>query len=111
MRSHKRKALSYSRPDLQKLVKRDSNIACRKGRANKIGGDRVRKKTKGPRRSEGLRIKPGDVLLSHTLARAVPSGLRSLTAVFGMGTGGSSSLGSPRNWRHPRAEVALWTEY
>src|SRR3982750_1576815 len=49
-----------------------------------------------------LNYKPGDVLLSHTLARAVPSGLRSLTAVFGMGTGGSSSLGSPRNWGQPR---------
>jgi hypothetical protein len=47
-----------------------------------------------------LRIKPGDVLLSHTLARAVPSGLRGLTTVFGMGTGGSLSLWSPRNWRH-----------
>src|SRR5579871_5829381 len=42
---------------------------------------------------------PGDFLLSHTLARAVPSGLRGLTTVFGMGTGGSLSLRSPRNWR------------
>src|ERR1035437_1401001 len=41
--------------------------------------------------------KPGDFLLSHTLARAVPSGLRGLTAVFGMGTGGSLSLWSPRS--------------
>ena len=40
---------------------------------------------------------PGSDLLSHTVARAVPSGLRSLTTVFGMGTGGSSSLRSPRN--------------
>jgi hypothetical protein len=38
----------------------------------------------------------GDVLLSHTLARAVPSGLRGLTSVFGMGTGGTPSLGSPK---------------
>ena len=45
-----------------------------------------------------MQIKPGDVLLSHTLAHAVPLGLRSLTTVFGMGTGGSSSLRSPRNW-------------
>ena len=38
----------------------------------------------------------GDFLLSHTLARAVPSGLRGLTAVFGMGTGVTPSLGSPK---------------
>ncbi len=38
----------------------------------------------------------GNVLLSHTLARAVPSGLRGLTSVFGMGTGGSLSLQSPK---------------
>ncbi len=40
--------------------------------------------------------KPGDFLLSHTVACAVPSGLRGLTSVFGMGTGGSLSLRSPR---------------
>ena len=34
--------------------------------------------------------KPGNVLLSHTVARAVPSALGSLTSVFGMGTGVSS---------------------
>ena len=38
----------------------------------------------------------GDFLLSHTLAHAVPSGLRGLTAVFGMGTGGTPSLRSPK---------------
>lgn len=32
-------------------------------------------------------INLGDVLLSHPLAQAVPSGLRSLTTVFGMGNG------------------------
>ena len=31
--------------------------------------------------------KPGSVLLSHTLSGAVPSALRCLTSVFGMGTG------------------------
>ena len=30
---------------------------------------------------------PGGDLLSHTAARAVPSALRGLTSVFGMGTG------------------------
>ena len=39
----------------------------------------------------------GDVLLSHTLARAVPSGLQGLTAVFGMGTGGTPALQSPKS--------------
>jgi hypothetical protein len=39
----------------------------------------------------------GNVLLSHTLARAVPSGLQGLTAVFGMGTGGTPALQSPKS--------------
>gem|GEM_PF-2059185 len=34
---------------------------------------------------------PGSVLLSHTASRAVPSALKSLTSVFEMGTGVSSS--------------------
>jgi hypothetical protein len=38
----------------------------------------------------------GDVLLSHAVASAVPSGLRGLTAVFGMGTGVTPSLQSPK---------------
>src|ERR1700694_3688139 len=44
-----------------------------------------------------LRIIPGDDLLSHTLARAVPLALGGLTAVFGMGTGVSPPLQSPEN--------------
>jgi hypothetical protein len=43
-----------------------------------------------------IRFKPGGFLVSHTLARAVQSGLRGLTSVFGMGTGGTLSLWSPR---------------
>ena len=38
---------------------------------------------------------PGDVLLSHAVTREVPSGLKGLTAVFGMGTGVAPSLRSP----------------
>ncbi len=34
-----------------------------------------------------FRGKAGNGLLSHPLSRAVPSALRGLTAVFGMGTG------------------------
>jgi len=37
-------------------------------------------------------FKPGSVLLSHTVTHAVPSAMRSLTSVFGMGTGVASSL-------------------
>jgi len=35
---------------------------------------------------------PGSVLLSHTVTRAVPSAMRDLTSVFGMGTGVALSL-------------------
>ena len=39
----------------------------------------------------------GNVLLSHTAARAVPSAQQSLTSVFGMGTGVTSALSSPES--------------
>jgi hypothetical protein len=35
---------------------------------------------------------PGSVLLSHRVAPTVPSALKSLTSVFGMGTGVTSSV-------------------
>src|SRR6478736_576641 len=38
----------------------------------------------------------GDVLLSHAVARAVPSALRGLAFGFGMGPGVSLSLWSPK---------------
>ena len=38
---------------------------------------------------------PGDDLLSHSVARAVPSALEVLTTVFGMGTGVAPPLESP----------------
>lgn len=41
---------------------------------------------------KGFAKKIGGDLLSHIVAHAVPSALKSLTSVFGMGTGGSSSL-------------------
>ena len=40
----------------------------------------------------------GNVLLSHTVAHAVPSALKGLTSVFGMGTGVSPSPWSPKNF-------------
>jgi hypothetical protein len=51
---------------------------------------------KGPATGwRGPRQKTGGDLLSHTVSRAVPSALRGLTAVFGMGTGVSLSLKPP----------------
>ena len=50
-------------------------------------------KEKGPRVfPEGLSYYPGGVLLSHAVTRAVSSAMWSLTAVFGMGTGVTSTL-------------------
>jgi hypothetical protein len=40
-----------------------------------------------------LKIIAGDHLISHTVARAVPSAQRGLTSVFGMGTGDPSQYG------------------
>ena len=40
---------------------------------------------------------PGGFLLSHTVARAVPSAPRGLTSVFGMGTGVTLSTQPPEN--------------
>jgi hypothetical protein len=39
----------------------------------------------------------GSYLLSHTVARAVPSAQEGLTSVFGMGTGGSPPIQPPEN--------------
>ena len=50
---------------------------------------------KSPPFPAGFSLYPGNVLLSHALPHAVPSGLRGLTSVFGMGTGVSPSLQSP----------------
>ena len=43
----------------------------------------------------GIKDSGGD-LLSHAVSHAVPSALKSLTSVFGMGTGVSSSLLPPK---------------
>src|SRR5437762_12245164 len=40
---------------------------------------------------------PGGFLLSHAVARAVPSAPRGLTSVFGMGTGVALSTQPPEN--------------
>src|SRR5712691_7448562 len=59
---------------------------------------------KAPTFRPGLLFNLGNVLLSHTLARAVPSGLKGLTSVFGMGTGGSPSLQSPKTEKEFRSQ-------
>ena len=46
-------------------------------------------------RGGGHKKKAGDVLLSHTVTRAVPSTQKSLTSEFGMGSGVASLLLSP----------------
>ena len=46
---------------------------------------------------QAFKFNLGGVLLSHTVAHAVPSALKGLTSVFGMGTGVSPSPWSPRN--------------
>jgi hypothetical protein len=48
---------------------------------------------KGPQARD--KKKPGNDLLSHSAARAVPSARAGLTSVFGMGTGVSPPLWSP----------------
>ena len=45
-------------------------------------------------------LESGDVLLSRAVPSQVPSALRGLTSVFGMGTGGSLSLLSPEIFRY-----------
>ena len=45
----------------------------------------------------GLECNPGDDLLSHIVANAVPSALEGLTSVFGMGTGVPPPLRSPES--------------
>ena len=54
-------------------------------------------KTKGPLFRGPSFVIPGGFLLSHAVAHAVPSAQRSLTSVFGMGTGITSSLLPPGN--------------
>jgi hypothetical protein len=56
----------------------------------------MNKKTRNQNMIPGFEKKFGGVLLSHPASRAVPSALKSLTSVFGMGTGVTSSLLPPK---------------
>ena len=48
--------------------------------------------------SSGFFVNPGNDLVSHAVARAVPSAQRGLTSVFGMGTGVTLSVRSPEKF-------------
>jgi hypothetical protein len=45
-----------------------------------------------------LQFNPGNDLVSHKVALAVPSAQRGLTSVFGMGTGVTLSIQSPETF-------------
>src|SRR5436190_22851595 len=51
-----------------------------------------------------LLINPGNDLVSHKVALAVPSAQRGLTSVFGMGTGVTLSIQSPETFY----DVGFW---
>jgi hypothetical protein len=52
-------------------------------------------KKKAPERRANRGCKESNEAMTYSPAQAVPSAQRSLTAVFGMGTGGTSALKSP----------------
>jgi hypothetical protein len=76
-----------------------TDIACLRlpsGRRNRPQND------DGPPYSDPCLEKTGGVLLSQALASQVPSALRGLTALFGMGRGVSPSLKPPEKDERPR---------
>src|SRR5690606_253937 len=58
----------------------------------------MQKKSTAPDNGAVLKNFPGTDLLSRPVARAVPSALEGLTAVFGMGTGVSPPLCAPEKF-------------
>ena len=60
-------------------------------------GAEALRQIKKPRLSPGLFLNRATSYSPTHLARAVPSGLKGLTSVFGMGTGGTPSLQSPKD--------------
>ena len=65
--------------------------------ANLLASDRQTQKGHAVEAWPFYRIIAGDHLISHTVARAVPSAQRGLTSVFGMGTGDPSQYGHRQN--------------
>ncbi len=81
----------------------------------KVGWGKGDAETKKPIISDGPLIPAfadislilGNVLLSHTVTHAVPSALKGLTSVFGMGTGVSPPPWSPRNLNSVRRKTLV----
>ena len=89
-------ALLRNRPPFGQVIRQEGIFEHNAGRPLPLTKTQaeVRCKTKkAPSIMEGARVlKFRRHLLSHTVARAVPSAQESLTSVFGMGTGGASPL-------------------
>ena len=84
----------------------------RGGRAGEYGAGRVQHGARRPERSMAVRAaseKTGGDLLSQALASQVPSALRGLTALFGMGRGVSPSPKPPEKGERPRLPRSLKT--
>ena len=64
-------------------------------RCQTLSRSRQKKSLRGTSEAFQVKIYSGGDLLSHVVANAVPSALRGLTAVFGMGTGMTPSLIPP----------------
>ena len=91
----------YARKILAGLVRKGEAVSSSGFRAELLIGSRNEK----AHREGGLFSNyAGDHLISHTLARAVPSAQRGLTSVFGMGTGGTLAVNSPANCRASRRD-------
>ena len=69
-------------------------------------GQKVKKPVGKP---TGFRIYPGDVLLFHAVASAVPSALEGLTTVFGMGTGVAPPASPPGILMMSKVKVGFGT--
>ena len=77
-------------------TKRETSVLCRTS-SEVLRVKRplpLKRETLRPRdtRSERFEVMAGDVVLSHRVSPAVPSALRGLTTVFGMGTGMALAL-------------------
>ncbi len=94
-RFHKRRGIA-SHIGSSEAVKGEGNFRVRDGNGWFLFAMATkRQKQKSPQMKNhlGALLKEfGDDLLSHIVTHAVPSALKSLTSVFGMGTGGASSL-------------------
>jgi hypothetical protein len=90
------------------VLSRDTSVPSRDTRRV----DLVTKAIAAPRaalRGGSCAVRTGGVLLSQALASQVPSALRGLTSLFGMGRGVSPSLKPPENRERPRVSGSFKT--